>query len=253
MRIIRTLSLSLAMLFVVSSAMANKKFTKYDTLLYESYKSGNMEVWVDVIESLQKDYGINNDNATLLSLIQAQYGYIGYLIGIKDNKKARQYLGQAERYADNFIVKQPNNADALALRAALMAYQIGLSPYKAPFIGPKSMTAINQSLELNPNSPQALLEKANSAHYAPSMFGGNPVEAVKYYTKCIAALEQQNGGVEPKIWIYLNAYAQLALAQEKARQIENAKRTYLHILKIAPDFKWVANELYPQFKKRNNL
>ncbi|MDD2277721.1 MAG: hypothetical protein PHD06_00225 [Bacteroidales bacterium] len=253
MKIFKDLFFLLIAFVVAFSAIANKTLSKYDALLYESYKSGNMEVWAGVIESLQKDYGINNDNATLLSLIQAQYGYIGYLIGIKESKKARQYLTQAEENADNLIVIQPNNADALALRAALMAYQIALSPYKAPFIGPKSMTAINHSLEVNPNSAQALLEKANSAHYAPSMFGGNPVEAVKYYTKCIAAMEQQNGGSEPKIWIYLNAYAQLALAQEKAKQIPNAKRTYLYILKIAPDFKWVANELYPQFKERHNL
>lgn len=253
MRIIRTLFLSLAMFFVASSAMANKVIAKYDTLLYESYKSGNMEVWVSVIDLLRKDYRESNDNETLLGLIQAQYGYIGYLLGIKDKKKARIYLSQAEINADNLIAMEPNNADVLALSAALMAYQIALSPLKAPFIGPKSMTAINQSLELNPNSAQALLEKANSAHYAPSMFGGNPVEAVKYYTKCIAALEQQNGGAEPEIWIYLNAYAQLALAQEKAEQTQNAMRTYLYILKIAPDFKWVASELYPQFKRRNNL
>lgn len=138
----------------------------------------------------------------------------------------------------------------MALSAALMAYQIAISPYKAPFIGPKSVSVIEASLSLDPNSIQAILEKAHSAHYAPSMSGGNPVEAIIYYKKAIALMEKRNGGGVPQQWLYLHSYAQLALAQEKAERIENAKSTYLHILKIAPEFKWVKDELFPLFLKR---
>lgn len=145
----------------------------------------------------------------------------------------------------------PRNANALAIKGALVAYHISLSPLKAPFLGPRSVALIDESISIDPNAVQALIEKGNAAHYAPSMFGGDPVVAVKYYSKAIAALEKQNSNQQT--WLFLSTQAQLALAFEKAKQIDNAKKTYLNILKIAPDFKWVRDELYPKFLLSNSL
>jgi tetratricopeptide (TPR) repeat protein len=113
------------------------------------------------------------------------------------------------------------------------------------------MSLIDQALAVNPESIQANIEKGNSLHYAPSMFGGNPTDAVNYYKKAIKIFEEKNQGVPPQNWIYLNTLAQLALTYEKANQPENAQKTYKGILSIAPDFKWVKDELYPEFLKSN--
>lgn len=224
----------------------------YDERLFISFKSGEMKDWVAVIDELEADYRRTKNSETLYEITHAQYGYIGFLIGSKNIKFARQYLVEAEKNIEILINEQPKNASSKALKGALLAYQISMSPYKAPFIGPKSMAIIDESLKLDSNSVQALIERGNAAHYAPSLFGGDPIEAVKYYSKALSILEKQNGKLPPNTWIYLNTYTQLALAFEKAKQYRNAKQTYNHILTIAPDFKWVANELYPQFKKRHS-
>ncbi len=246
-------SVALLLLTIILSPLAQGQGETYSHRLYTSYQLGQMDEWLEVLDQMGNDYRVTPSNEVMFDIIQLQYGYIGYLLGIKNKKLASSVLSDARQKVEMLLTEQPRNANAMALSAALMAYQIAISPYKAPFIGPKSLSVINESLALDPNSYQALLEKANSAHYAPSMFGGNPVEAITYYKKAIAAMEQLNGGSAPQNWLYLNAYAQLALAQEKAKEIPNAKRTYLHILKIAPNFKWVANELYPRFKKQHNL
>jgi tetratricopeptide (TPR) repeat protein len=238
------------------STKAKSSSIDYASKLYNSYLTGEMGIWVDVIEDLSYEYeqnqNQNQNNSTLYSLIQTQYGYIGYLIGIKDYRMAKRYLANAEANVEKLLQQEPKKADALAFKAAFLAYHIAINPFRAPFIGPKSMAMIDDALALNGNALQALLEKANASHYAPSMFGGNPVEAVKYYTKAIEIFEKKNGGEPPKSWLYLNAYAQLALAFEKANLTANASRTYKRILSIAPNFKWVKDELYPQFQKRNS-
>lgn len=242
---------SLVTLFAITFSLGFGQIStiNHQQRLLQSFKSGDMSDWVKVIEELQVHYNRSKNNTSLFELAHAQYGYIGYLLGIKDTKKARQVLSEAEDNIEQLLKVNPRNADALALKGALVAYHISLSPIRAPFLGPRSMGLIDESLSINPNSPQALIEKGNAAHYAPSMFGGDPVVAVKYYSKAIAALEKQNSNQQT--WLFLNTQAQLALAFEKAKQFDNANRTYLEILRIAPDLKWVRDELYPNFLKNN--
>jgi tetratricopeptide (TPR) repeat protein len=241
------------LIFLIYPAYASLSNPLNEQKLYESYKVGDMNQWVKIIDNLTLEYKRTSNISTLYFLTQTQYGYIGYLLGINDKKLARKYLAEAEANIEKVLTAQPKNADAVALKAAFVAYHISLSPYKAPILGPRSMSLISDALELNPNSIQAIIEKGNAAHYAPSMFGGNPQEAVTYYLKAITIFENQNGGVPPKSWVYLNVYAQLALAYEKSKQLDRASATYKRILVIAPDFKWVKDELYPAFKRKNNL
>jgi len=237
--------------FWYTDVLVAQNIVSHQYQLYQSFKSGDMDSWFKVMEGLQNQYNKKPNNQLLWEILQAQYGYIGYLIGIKETRQARQMLSEAEKNVEVLLSANPKNADAIALKGSFLAYHISLSLYKAPFLGPRSMGLIDEALQLQPSSIQALIEKGNAAHYAPSMFGGNPSEAVKHYTKAISLFESNNGGNPLESWLYLNTLAQLAMAYEKAKQTENARSTYRRILFIAPDFKWVRDELYPQFQKRN--
>lgn len=250
MKLIYSALITIVTLAWSSPIKAGETSIDYQERLYQIYQSGEMAQWEGTLSQMKSLYKSNPSNDMLYDIILTEYGYIGYLLGIKDNRTARRYLADAEENVERLTLHRPNDANVLALKGALMAYQMALSPHKAPFIGPRSMAMIEESIKVDPNAPQALLEKANSAHYAPSMFGGDPNLAVRYYAKAIAAFESTNGGDAPRSWIYLNAYAQMALAYEKAKQPQNAKRTYLHILTIAPEFKWVRDELFPQFTSK---
>jgi tetratricopeptide (TPR) repeat protein len=241
-------SLGLGLLSII--AFSSNPPSIFDQRLYHCYQSGNMREWVIVISELEIQNSQRPSTETLFSIAQAQYGYIGYLIGIGDSKKAREIISKAEKNVEKILSSQPNNADAMAIKASLLIFQISISPFKAPFLGPRSMSMIDEAYKKNDKSPQAILEKANALHYAPAFVGGNPLEAVKYYTRAIIAFENQNNGNPPQLWLYLNTLAQLALAYEKSNQPLKAKHTYNEILSIAPDFKWVKDELYPAFEER---
>ncbi|MFP4555825.1 MAG: tetratricopeptide repeat protein [Bacteroidales bacterium] len=235
---------------ITISTSANPTIKDYSEKLYQSYMTGDMDVWVAVINELEQSYRNDRNSNTLFNLIQTQYGYIGYLIGAEQKRAARDYLKKAEDNTDKLLQKKTDNADAIAIKAALLAYNIALAPYKAPFLGPKSMNLIDEALAIDNNSVQALLEKGNATHYAPSMFGGDPIQAIKYYSKALSQMEMASNEQQPKTWLYINTLTQIAMAQEKANLTQDALGTYNRILSIAPEFKWVKDELLPDLKKK---
>ncbi len=48
------------------------------------------------------------------------------------------------------------------------------------------MYHINKSIELDPAEPMGYIEKGNSLQYRPAIFGGDKMEALKYYQKALA-------------------------------------------------------------------
>lgn len=224
--------------------------SNFSCRLYQSFQTGNMTEWAKVQNEMNALYHKNPSNQLLFLITHAQYGYIGYLIGAKRNKEARNLIAITETNIEKLLKENPRWPDVLALKAALLAYNIALSPYKAPFIGPQSMSLISEALMHDPKSLQANIEKANASHYAPSMFGGNPLEAVEYYKVALRLMASKDGSRPACSWLYLNTITQLALAYEKAQEPELANATYKQIIQIAPDYKWVKDELYPKFKKK---
>ncbi len=253
MNIRKNILLLITVLFCYSFTYADESYLNTHQRLYYSYMKGNMEEWVEVIDDLKADYHRKPSEKHLFLIAQVQYGYIGYLIGKGESRSARGYLRNAEENIELFLRSKPRDADAIALKASFTAFNIALSPYKAPILGPRSIGLVDEALQLESKSVQALIEKGNISHYAPSLFGGNPRTATKYYSEAVSIIESMNGGKPPKNWLYLNVMAQLALAYEKAGMYYEARSTYKQILAIAPDFTWVRDELYPNFNKRNRL
>lgn len=219
--------------------------------LYQCYLTGNMADWLVVMDELSSEYNRTKSVETLFELTHAQYGYIGYLLGVDDEDRAEKLVAKALSNASVLLDKNPKWVEVLAIKGALIAYKIAMSPYKAPFLGPESVSIIDKALSLDSTNPYALTEKANSKLYAPVLFGGNPKEAVLLYQKAIASIERTLNGSKEYEWWHLNVMAQLAIAAEKSGQTELARSSYRKILQVAPNFKWVRDELYPKFQKKN--
>ncbi len=219
--------------------------------LYQCYLTGNMADWLVVMDELSSEYNRTKSVETLFELTHAQYGYIGYLLGVDDEDRAEKLVAKALSNASVLLDKNPKWVEVLAIKGALIAYKIAMSPYKAPFLGPESVSIIDKALSLDSTNPYALTEKANSKLYAPVLFGGNPKEAVLLYQKAIASIERTLNGSKEYEWWHLNVMAQLAIAAEKSGQTELARSSYRKILRVAPNFKWVRDELYPKFQKKN--
>jgi len=218
----------------------------FDHRLYVAFISGNMADWGKVLSELEAIVSKNPSASNRFRLLHAQYGYIGYLLGVNQTSIAKQLIDKAEKQA-NILASIPTyQSTAKAMQAALLAYRISISPYKAPFLGPKSASLIDEALALNPTNYFALIEKGNARHYAPSIVGGNPTEAVELYRKAIELIEKENPESKPQKWWYINTYTQMGLAAQKAGNKDLAKKIYLTILGMEPNYKWVREELLPK-------
>lgn len=244
--ILKGIALALALFLSVAVFGATHK-----QRLYQCYLTGNMADWLVVMDELSSEYNRTKSVETLFELTHAQYGYIGYLLGVDDEDRAEKLVAKALSNASVLLDKNPKWVEVLAIKGALIAYKIAMSPYKAPFLGPESVSIIDKALSLDSTNPYALTEKANSKLYAPVLFGGNPKEAVLLYQKAIASIERTLNGSNEYEWWHLNVMAQLAIAAEKSGQTELARSSYRKILQVAPNFKWVRDELYPKFTKKN--
>ncbi|MBN1989208.1 MAG: hypothetical protein JW783_07435 [Bacteroidales bacterium] len=244
--ILKGIALTLALFLSVAVFGATHK-----QRLYQCYLTGNMADWLVVMDELSSEYNRTKSVETLFELTHAQYGYIGYLLGVDDEDRAEKFLEKANYNIDILLNKHPRWVEALALKGAFIAYRIAISPYKAPFIGPESIRVIDKALAIDSSNPYALNEKANAKLYAPLMFGGNPQEAVLLYMRALKSIEKSAAEATQYEWWHLNVMAQLAIAAEKSGQVELARSTYKRILHIAPEFKWVRDELYAKFKKRH--
>ena len=186
-----------------------------------------------------------------LELVSYYYGYTAWLIGAEKYDVAEDYIDKLEEIIDELLDKSPGNATLNAYKGAYIAFTIGISNYKAIYLGRKSMKYINKSIELDPDNIQGNIEKGNSMYYRPSIFGGDKAAAIKYYIRAVESFEKQ--GLVVNNWMYINTMTALGQAYEATGQIQLAKLCYEKIMRIFPNFMWVEDELYPDLLKRNNL
>ncbi|MGS0523804.1 tetratricopeptide repeat protein [Zobellia nedashkovskayae] len=186
-----------------------------------------------------------------LELVSYYYGYTAWLIGAEKYDTAEDYIEKSEQIIDKLLDQSPTNATLLAYKGAYIAFTIGISKFKAVYLGPKSMRYINESIELDPENIQGNIEKGNSMYYRPAVFGGDKTEAIAYYVKAVKSFEKQ--GLVVNNWMYINTMTALGQAYEATDQIQLAKLCYEKIIRIFPNFMWVEDELYPDMLKRNNL
>lgn len=114
--------------------------------------------------------------------------------------------------------------------------------------GKLSVNYVNRALRLDPNNPQILFDKGNFLYYPPKVFGGNKKEAFKYFLKAISILERQNK--TQYNWVYLQLLVVAGHSYELLGDYNRAEQYSLKVLKIAPDFKTVKDNLYPKLKTK---
>ncbi|WP_299314026.1 hypothetical protein [uncultured Aquimarina sp.] len=209
-----------------------------------------MDKWYGLMHSCEKNANPNSYDEQL-ELISYYYGYTAWLIGAEKHDTAEDYIEKSEKIIDKLLDKSPENATLLAYKGAYIAFTIGISNFKAIYLGRRSMRYIDKSIELDPENIQGNIEKGNSMYYRPSAFGGDKNEAIEYYVKAVKSFEKQ--GLVVNNWMYINTMTALGQAYEATDQIQLAKLCYEKIMRIFPNFMWVEDELYPDMIKRNNL
>lgn len=215
--------------------------------IYKAYKSGDMGKWKLTIDSL--DALTEKTNPAKLDLLNYQYGYIGWCIGKDKKKEAEKYIKKSKDLIRQLEQNKYSIAVVDAYKAAYIGFEIGMSPYKAPFIGKQSLSFAKKSIEKDAQNVLVYVQLGNIAFYTPKTFGGNKPEAIKYYLKALEIMDSKNEAKKHN-WNYLNLMATIINAYMELGDYELAKKYCIITLTAEPEFDWVRNYLYPQVLKK---
>jgi len=239
---IRQLFLLIFIILCTTLVTAGEKET-----IYQAYLTNDMATWKTTIDAMHAEKGKNNERE--LELLNYEYGYIGWCIGNKRKSEAKRYLERSLERIER--LKKANHRLPLlqAYESAYLGFQIGLANLKAPRLGPKSLDAAKESVAGDDKNALGYIQLGNIDYFMPPLFGGSKERAIEHYLRA-ERLMAPNGRGD---WNYLALLVQIASAYEETGKIAMADSFYRKALSLAPDFRWVKDELYPAFTKKHNI
>jgi tetratricopeptide (TPR) repeat protein len=242
------ISLSLILVSGFTEPYEEEIESNYRCRFYKAFVTGDMTQWPDWIDQLEEHYSETASDHVLKDIVRAYYGYVAFLIGVERKDKAERYIDEAEQYLDMLKSVDSYQSYAEAMHGAFIAYKIGIKKARAIYLGPRSMNHIKKAIELDPDNPYGWVERGNAEYHMPRTFGGSYETAAEYFLKAINIFEKEKSTLQCN-WVYMNTLAWLAQSYDKSGKDKKAEETYQKILSIEPDFKWVKEELYPEFRK----
>ncbi len=198
----------------------------------EGYAVGNIENWEPEIRKIEARHTGNYEK--LMEGLLARYGFMGYLIGSKQTSRARKFLDETESLLNSYRKQHPNDARLMAVSAAMVGFRIGLSPLRAPFLGPRNVEAWETALKANPNEPLAHLEKGNSLFYRPAAFGGNKTEAELAFRRALQLLDRDTCN-----WVYSFVQVRLYEACKANGKKSDAENLRKELQQQPGHFRWI--------------
>jgi len=214
--------------------------------IYQAFISGKMDNWKTAVDEMEQQK--RKQSAYLQDLINYQYGYVAWCLGKNKKDDARKYLSLLEENLELLKTTTGETAEYHAYSAAAYGFKIGLSAWRAPFFGPKSMDHAERALEKNSQSFQANMEMGNIWNHMPAIFGGSDEKALKYYSTALEIIENKSDETRENNWVYLNLLTLVGQIQQELGNPETAKKYFEQALQIEPGFVWVKEELLPSLK-----
>lgn len=235
---------TLTIIFLLTMLYSN---ASYKTDIYKAYISNRMDNWKSVIDNMEN--AKKAEKTYLLELVNYQYGYIAWCIGNDNDELAEDYLDLAEKNLEWLEDNGISPATVNAYKSAFYGFKIGISPIKAPFLGPKSINHSKLAMELDNTNPMGFIQYGNSQFYMPPVFGGSKKAALEHFLKALSLMKSDENETTNN-WNYLSLLALIGQSYEKTEQLENAKIFYEKALEKEPHFLFVKDELYPGILKK---
>ena len=173
--------------------------------------------------------------------------------GKKNKDEASKHLKAAVEHLKEATRLDPQAAEVYALLSSVYGRQIGLSPVKSMFLGPRAEKAIKKAVQLAPDNPRVVLSAAISDFNTPKMFGGSKEKGLQGFQRAaeLFAQEEPTDPIQP-VWGHSEAYAWLGIAYQDRGELESARAAFAKALEINPDFGWVKYALLPELEKANS-
>ncbi len=236
--------LIILLLFLYLNPAAASEPMVFRKQIYQAFISNQMTSWENHMNDYARKLSVKASIDQRLELASAYYGYIGYCLSQKLTTKAELYVEKADENLDLLLAAHPNSAEAHAFKAANYGFRIGLSNFKAVYLGRKSQSHLDKALKINPQSFQACYEDANATYYKPAIVGGSKTKALGLYQKAVTILEK-NPTFLSENWLYLLALTNLGRALEESGDLRKARSVYEKILQAEPGYVWVKTKLLP--------
>ncbi len=217
----------------------------YRTDIYNAFLSADMVKWKQVLDKMDKEP--TKTTAFLLELVNYQYGYIGWCLGVKREKDAQFYLEKAEKSVDLLASRSYKPAVMHAYKSLFLGFRIMMSPIKATVLGVKCLNNNESAMKLDKNNPFVVMQYANILYYKPKMFGGSRDEALKYYLQTEKLMEANPASIEND-WNYLNLLATISRCYKQLGKPEKAKDYVEKALEVEPGFTWIRMDNRPSLK-----
>jgi len=233
-------------LFLFTLAPEIYSESPYKKSIYNSFINREMYKWGPIIHTL--DTGKPTTVDKKLELINYYYGYIGYLIGKKQNDVAGNMIIKGEKLIHQVLLAAPRNVTATSFKGSFLGFRMGLNKYKSFGLSRESFANINRAYSMDPQNVQALIDKGNILFYSPGIFGGDKEEALKYYLKGSRILEKNRD--TDQNWVYLNLLTVIAMAYEKTDQPEQARQICEKLLRKEPNYRWIKDVYYPRLLEK---
>ncbi len=215
--------------------------------IYKAYINSDVTKWSTTIRNIET----NTPPTTIdkkLELVNFYYGYASYLVGIRQNSQARKNITTAQKWIDQILASSPKNASALAYKGLFIGLEISISKTKSISLASQSLSAINKAYDSDPHNVQAVIAKANALYQAPTIFGGDKREAIKFFLKAISLMETSK--TTDQNWIYLHTLISVGRAYDKQNKTRDAKLMYEKALRKEPNFRLLRDNLYPAILNR---
>ena len=200
-----------------------------------------MSTWKTKIDSLQKEKEVGHLSiASQWQLLEYQYGYIAWAISKKKTMKreADDYLEVAKVNLSDLVQLSGKTSLSNAYNAAFVAYEIGITPFKAPFIGLKCMKYGETAVKQDSTNYFALIQYGNIMNYMPKAFGGSKDKALVYYKKA-REIMRKDEVLYKENWLYMNLILTIADIYKNKKDYETTKQYYLEALELEPGYKFV--------------
>jgi tetratricopeptide (TPR) repeat protein len=233
---------SLQILFPLSSSGCHIE-PDPSAMIYRAFVEEKIELWEEAMLLLELNYKRSGSREVLYELALARYGYIGYSLAAGNKPAARKFIALAEENINRLIRFPEFESSAYAMQAALYAYHIFLSPWKAVMYVRRCKNLIDKAIETDPENPAGWIENGNALYYAPASMGGSRAEAAVSYSKAVQLLESNMQ--EHHKWLYLNSLAGLARSYQASGNKQKAIDTCHKALEFEPEFKWIREKILP--------
>jgi hypothetical protein len=220
-------------------------FASYKVDIYQAFVTADMTKWKQTIDKMEKEP--TKTSVLLLELVNYQYGYIGWCLGVKREKEAQAYLEKAEKSVELLASKSYKPAVMHAYKSMFFGFRVMMAPIKAPILGVKCLNNNETAMKLDKSNPFVVMQYANILYYKPKMFGGSKEEALQYYIKSEKLMEANPALIEND-WNYLNLLATISRIYQQTGQSEKSKAYIEKALQIEPRFTWIKNDRRPSLK-----